>query len=166
LEICRSALIGHSAASTFDLIEAAEHYPAFLPWCADAVILERDPSVVVARITLNYHGLRFDLTTRNPKRRPYWMAIHLEQGPFRRFEGEWRVTELAADGCKIEFALSYEFDGALVRTLAEPVFVRITHTLIDAFVARADSVLGTRQGSSGEPAISPTKGGGSDDRQD
>jgi len=28
LEICRSALIGHSAASTFDLIEAAEHYGA------------------------------------------------------------------------------------------------------------------------------------------
>src|SRR6266496_688166 len=102
VEVRRSALIASSATSTFDLIEAAEHYPACLPWCADAVILARDDSVVSARLTINYHGLRFDLTTRNPKRRPHWMAVHLERGPFRRFEGEWRVVELAAQACKIE----------------------------------------------------------------
>ena len=26
------------------------------------------------------------MTTRNPKRRPHWMAIQLESGPFRRFD--------------------------------------------------------------------------------
>jgi ribosome-associated toxin RatA of RatAB toxin-antitoxin module len=141
LEIRKSALIGHSAASTFDLIEAAEHYPAFLPWCANAVILERDASVVMARITINYHGLHFDLTTRNPKRRPTWMAIHLERGPFRRFEGEWQVVELAAEACKIEFMLRYEFDSVLVGRLAGGVFDNIAGTLVDAFAHRAERVL-------------------------
>src|SRR6202158_4534449 len=42
LEIQKSALIGHSAGDMFDLIEAAEHYPTFLPWCAKAAILARD----------------------------------------------------------------------------------------------------------------------------
>jgi hypothetical protein len=32
------------------------------------------------------------------------MAIRLEEGPFRRFEGEWTVGELGATACKIEFA--------------------------------------------------------------
>ena len=138
MEIRRSALIGRPAASTFDMIEAAEQYPEFLPWCADAVILARDASVVVARLTLNYHGLHFDLTTRNPKRRPHWMAIHLERGPFRRFEGEWRVVELAADACKIEFTLHYEFDNALVGKLAGRVFDGIADKLVDAFAQRAE----------------------------
>src|SRR5215469_2573890 len=110
MEIRRSALIGRSASSTFDLIEAAEHYPQFLPWCANAVVLARDANLIVARLTLNYHGLHFDLTTRNVKQRPEWMTINLERGPFRHFEGEWQVIELAAEACKIEFTLRYEFD--------------------------------------------------------
>src|SRR5205814_840935 len=54
VEIHRSALVGRSAERTFDLIEAAEHYPAFLPWCVGAVILARDDGLVVARLTVNY----------------------------------------------------------------------------------------------------------------
>jgi ribosome-associated toxin RatA of RatAB toxin-antitoxin module len=150
LQIRRSALIGRSAASTFDLIEAAEHYPAFLPWCAGAVILERDASVVAARISIAYHGLTFDLTTRNPKRRPDWMAIQLQRGPFRRFEGEWQVTTLAADACKIELALGYEFDHALIGRFAGRVFDGIADMLVDAFARRAAQMPAT-----GPESISP-----------
>jgi len=146
VEIRRSALIGHSAESTFDLIEAAEHYPEFLPWCTRAIILERDENIVAARLTVNYRGLHFDLTTRNPKRRPHWLAVRMEKGPFRRFEGEWRLAELAPDACKIEFALGYEFDSALVGKLADSVFERIADTMIDAFALRAENVLGRKDG--------------------
>jgi ribosome-associated toxin RatA of RatAB toxin-antitoxin module len=139
----------------FDLIEAAEFYPAFLPWCTKATILTRDEDVVVAQITVNYRGVDFSFTTRNPKRRPHWMAVHLEQGPFRRFEGEWRLTESAA-GCKIEFSLRYEFGGALVGKLAGRVFDGIAGNLVDAFANRAEQVLG-RQRPSGTPDT-PTSG--------
>lgn len=137
METRKSALVGRSAESVFDLIEAAEHYPAFLPWCADATILARDESIVIAKITVAYHGIRFEFTTRNPKRRPEWMAVTLDEGPFRRFEGEWRLTPLGPSGCRIGFVLRYEFDTAVVRTLAGPVFDRIANTLVDAFVTRA-----------------------------
>jgi len=158
VEIRRSALIQSSAACTFDLIEAAEHYPAFLPWCANAVILARDESLVAARLTVNYHGLRFDLTTRNPKKRPHWMAVHLDRGPFRRFEGEWRLTELAAEACKIEFLLRYEFDSALVGRLAGGVFDGIANTLVDAFARRAESTPGQprRADRAGPPPGNPS----------
>lgn len=157
MEIHKSALIGHSAVNMFDLIEAAEHYPKFLPWCANAAILTRDEGVVVAQITIDYHGVYFSLTTRNPKRRPHWMAIHLEQGPFRRFEGEWRLTELTPDACKIDFALRYEFGGALVGKLAGSIFGGIASTLVDAFANRAERVLGRQRPHSSLDA-SPTLG--------
>ena len=157
MEIRRSALIGHPAAQTFDLIEAAEYYPEFLPWCASATILARDDTVVAARLTVDYRGLKFGLTTRNPKQRPHWMAIRLEEGPFQRFEGEWRLVELGPDACKIEFALRYEFDSTLVGKLADTVFARIADTMIDAFANRAEDVLG-RRGNRAEPGSDPGLG--------
>jgi ribosome-associated toxin RatA of RatAB toxin-antitoxin module len=136
----KSALVAQPAATMFDLIEGAEHYPAFLPWCAGATILERDDAVVAADLHVDYRGLRFTLRTRNPKRRPAFMAIHLERGPFRNFYGEWRLQPLDAAACKVEFELHYEFDHALANRLAGPVFGRIADTLVDAFVRRAQAL--------------------------
>ena len=145
MEIHRSALIERSAATTFDVIEAAERYPEFLPWCESAVILARDEAVVAARITVNYHGVRFGFTTRNPKARPRWMAIHLEQGPFRRFEGEWNLTELTPTACKIAFSLRYELRSDLLGKVAGRVFDGIANTLVDAYARRAEQVVAVQQ---------------------
>jgi ribosome-associated toxin RatA of RatAB toxin-antitoxin module len=148
VNVRRSALVPFSAENMFDLIETAEHYPDFLPWCAAARIVSRDENIVAAEVTVNYHGVRFQLATRNPKRRPDYMAIVLERGPFRRFNGEWHLTPLATSGCKIEFDLHYEFDSGLVGRLAGPMFERITNTLVDAFVERAHQT----HGRTGDPA--------------
>ncbi len=138
MEVRKSALIGRPAAEVFDLIEAAEHYPEFMPWCAGATVLARDENEVVARIEVDYRGASFAFTTRNPKRRPEWMAIGLEEGPFERFEGEWRVRELAPQGCRIDFELRYVFGGAFLDRLTAPVFDAIADTMVDAFARRAE----------------------------
>jgi ribosome-associated toxin RatA of RatAB toxin-antitoxin module len=164
MELRKSALIGYSAESMFDIIEAAEHYPAFLPWCAGATILLRDENVVVADIAVNYHGVRFGFTTRNPKRRPEWMAITLDRGPFRRFEGEWKLTSLAAAACKIEFTFRYEFDALPIRSLAAPVFDRIANSFVDAFVERARSTLDTNSATRPEPTAPSEPEGANDER--
>jgi ribosome-associated toxin RatA of RatAB toxin-antitoxin module len=140
-EVRKTALVAYPVEGMFDLIEAAEHYPAFLPWCGGATILSRDDAEVRARITIDYHGARFHFVTRNPKRRPGFMAITLEEGPFRHFGGEWHLTRLSAEACKIEFLLRYEFQSTVMGKLAGPVFDRIANTLVDAFVARAGKVL-------------------------
>ena len=144
IEVRRSALVGFAAEGMFDLIEAAEHYPAFLPWCSKAVVLARDETMVAAEITVDYHGAHFSFVTRNPKRRPNWMAIRMERGPFRHFEGEWHLTALAPSACKIVFDLRYELGGSIARTIAAPVFDRIANTLVDAYVARAEATLTSR----------------------
>lgn len=133
----RSALVSQPATHLFDLIEAAEHYPRFLPWCADAQIVSRDDQLVSADLRVRWHGINFEMRTRNPKQRPGYMAIHLERGPFRRFEGEWRLTALASDACKVAFVLDYEFDSAFMTRAAGPLFNRIADTLVDAFVQQA-----------------------------
>ena len=140
MQIRRSALVARPAGTLFDLIEAAEDYPQFLPWCAGASIVLRDEHSVSADLQVRWHGLKFDFRTRNPKRRPETMAIHLERGPFRLFEGQWRLTALTPEACKVAFDLDYEFDSALMTRLSGAMFDRIADTLLDAFVQRALSL--------------------------
>ena len=135
----RSALVAQPATHLFDLIEAAEHYPNILPWCTRARIVSRDEGLVSADLQVQWAGVKFEMRTRNPKQRPEFMAIHLERGPFRRFEGEWRLTTLASDACKVAFVLDYEFDSAFMTQAAGPMFSRIADTLVDAFVRRAET---------------------------
>jgi len=137
VNVQRTALVARPVAQLFDLIEAAEHYPLFLPWCEGARIVARDDEVVSADIRVRFHGLTFELRTRNPKRRPEYMAIHLERGPFKRFEGQWHLTPLGTAGCKVHFVLEWEFDSSLVSKAAGPLFAHAAGTLVDAFVERA-----------------------------
>ena len=41
--ISRSAIVEHSAAQMYALVEDIESYPAFLPWCASTQVHERTP---------------------------------------------------------------------------------------------------------------------------
>jgi len=155
-EVRRTALVPFASENIFDLIDGAEHYPAFLPWCAGATVLARDDDLVSARIAIDYHGVRFQLVTRNPKRRPEFMAVRLQEGPFRHFEGDWHLTALSAHACKIEFCLRYEFQSFVMAKVAGPVFGKIADTLVDAFVDRAGRIYGP--GSAGADSAPPRAG--------
>jgi ribosome-associated toxin RatA of RatAB toxin-antitoxin module/CRP-like cAMP-binding protein len=156
VDVRRSVLVGHPAEAMFDLIEAAEHYPAFVPGCSAAEILERTDSVVAARITMRVAGIAVTMHTRNPKQRPTWMLIEMQSGGnglMRRFRGEWRLTPLNAQACRIDFTLTYELDGAVAR-VAQAAFDRVADKLVDAFVQRADRVLGDTNASFAPAAAS------------
>ena len=141
MEIRRSALLERSAEDIFDVIEGAEHYPEFLPGCESVTILERDESIIAARVAVSWHGLRFAFTTRNPKRRPEWLAVRLvEGGAFRLLEGEWTLSALSPNACKVEFVLRCELQGPIAKRLGRMVIERVADALMDAYVARARCV--------------------------
>jgi ribosome-associated toxin RatA of RatAB toxin-antitoxin module len=142
VEVRRSALVTHPVEAMFDLIEAVERYPEFLPWCAATTVVSRDDALVRAQIDVAWHGLRFRMATRNPKRRPEWLAFELEDGPFRRFEGEWHLRALAPAACKVELAMRYELGGPLLATVAAAASDRVVGGFVDAFVTRADRLAG------------------------
>jgi len=124
----------------FALVDAAEAYPEFLPWCSGATVMLRDETRTRATIHVNYHGVRQSFTTDNAKEPPEKMTIRLVEGPFRILDGEWRFRPLAEDACKVEFRLHYEFSSRILEKLVGPVFSYIANTMVDAFVKRADKL--------------------------
>jgi ribosome-associated toxin RatA of RatAB toxin-antitoxin module len=141
VELTRSVLVPYSVESMFDLIEQAEDYPMFLPWCVGARIIERSDDWVAARIEFSYLQLRFGFETRNPKRRPDWLQVRLVEGPFRHFQGDWHLTRLGDQGCKVSFSLACEVSQGLLERISMPAVERVSRSMIDAFVQRAEATL-------------------------
>src|SRR5687767_3171695 len=114
--IARSAIVEHSAAEMYALVEDIESYPSFLPWCAEATVHERHPGRTRATLTARLGALRRSFTTQNENRPGEAIAMRLVEGPFRRFTGDWRFVPLSEKACRIEFSLQYEFSS---RTLGK-----------------------------------------------
>jgi len=142
VKVLRSVLVPYSTESMFDVIEQAEFYPLFLPWCVGATILERSDDQVSGKIDFSYRQIRFSFRTSNAKRRPDWLRVRMVDGPFRHFDGDWRLTPLGDTGCKVEFDVSYEISDGLLDQVARPAVDFVSRSMIDAFVKRAEDLAG------------------------
>jgi len=141
-QVNRSALVLHSAEQMFDLVNDVRNYPAFLPWCASTDVVSESSQELVATLHLAKSGLKYSFTTRNFLQRPDSMEITLVQGPFSSFRGKWTFTPLSEDASKVELQMDFEFKGKLTGLAMSKVFNSVATTLVDAFVMRADTVLG------------------------
>lgn len=141
MEIKRSVLLPYSAADMFDLIEQAEKYPQFLPWCVSATILERSDDWVAARIEFSYLRIRFGFQTRNAKRRPEWLKIRMVEGPFRNFLCDWNLVQLGQLGCRVNFSMSFDVADGRLDAIAGPAAGIVAKAMVEAFVKRAATSL-------------------------
>jgi ribosome-associated toxin RatA of RatAB toxin-antitoxin module len=141
----KTVLVMHSAQEMFNLVDAVEDYPQFLPWCGGIDLHERTDVSTSATLHINYHGIKQKFTTVNSKVFPTSMDIALKDGPFKHLEGDWRFIELRENACKIQFKLNYEFANHFLEKLISPVFNHIATTFVDSFVTRADNVYAVKK---------------------
>ena len=138
--VSKSVLVPRSAEQMFALVDDVEDYPQFLPWCPAARVLERNDELTRACLEIDYHGLRTHFTTVNRKQAPRRMDLELEEGPFERLKGRWSFTPLGEEGSRVELTLDYELEGRALNRVVAPVLAQIMETLVDRFVARAESL--------------------------
>jgi ribosome-associated toxin RatA of RatAB toxin-antitoxin module len=136
--VLKSVLVEHTAREMFDLVDAVERYPEFLPWCKRGTVVERTPEVTRARIDVDYRGLKTHFTTVNRKHDHRRMDLDLAEGPFEMLTGRWSFTPIGESGCRVEFKLEYQMASAAMSALLAPVFGHMMETLVERFVARAD----------------------------
>ena len=142
IEIRRSALVKYSPAQMFDLVNEVEAYPKRFPWCDGAAVLERGTDMLVARLDLKFAGFHHSFTTRNVTERPRRLQMNLVEGPFRSLEGVWDFTALGDAGCKIAFALDFEYAGRLGGSVIKLGFQGLAGRMVDDFCREAGRTYG------------------------
>ncbi len=141
--IQRSATVPYSPEQMFALVNDIESYPQFLPWCRSARVLGRGDDWIRARLEMAKGALHRSFTTRNTLEHPHRIRIRLEDGPFRKLEGDWHFDP-AGDGCRVSLDLEFEFAGRMLSAVAGPVFSQIAASLVDAFRRRAEQLYGAQ----------------------
>jgi ribosome-associated toxin RatA of RatAB toxin-antitoxin module len=134
----RHALVRHSAARMFRLVNEVGDYPRRFAWCEGAEVFERSPDLMVARMDLRLGGLRASLTTRNTLVEPTRIELQLVEGPFRDFSGRWTFHTLAEDACKVGLDLHFEAGGKVLGTALAIGFQSLADRLVDDFCREAD----------------------------
>lgn len=136
--IQRHALVRHSAARMYGLVNDVAAYPRRFNWCESSAVLEQSEEHMLARLDLRIAGLRASFTTRNELSPPTRIGLVLVDGPFRRLAGEWRFHTLSEDACKVSLSLDFEVAGKLVGTALAVGFQSLADRLVDEFCRQAD----------------------------
>ncbi|MDM8547773.1 type II toxin-antitoxin system RatA family toxin [Candidatus Venteria ishoeyi] len=142
--IKKTALVAYSAKQMYDLVEAIESYPEFLPWCKKTIVKSRSDSEIIAGITMAVKGLEKSFHTQNPIVPGKSIEMHLLDGPFSQLDGRWEFQSLGETGCKVGLVMQFEISNPLLRATLGPLFNHIMGTLVDAFVKRAGEVYDQR----------------------
>ena len=136
IQIRRSAIVRHTPAQMFDLVNDVDAYPRRFTWCAGARVLEREGDALTARLELRIGGLTQAFTTRNTLSPPQRIAIELVEGPFRHLSGAWEFAALGTDGCKVTLALDFEYSGVMA-PLMRVGFQKLADRMVDEFCTEA-----------------------------
>jgi ribosome-associated toxin RatA of RatAB toxin-antitoxin module len=136
--IQRSALVDHSAARMFALVNDVAAYPRRFTWCNEAQVLESSDTHMVARLDLGLGALKTWFTTRNTFSVPHHIDLALVDGPFRKLSGRWEFHALDESACKISLSLSFEPAMRLLGPAMAIGFQKLADRMVDDFIRAAD----------------------------
>ena len=136
--IHRHALVRHSAARMYGLVNDVASYPERLDWCTGSRVFEENERHMLARLDLKAAGMALSFTTRNALEPPTRIVLLLEDGPFRELRGEWRFHSLAEDACKVSLNLEFEVASKLIGGALSLGFQGLADRMVDDFCREAD----------------------------
>lgn len=136
--IQRSALVEHSAAKMFSLVNDVAAYPRRFDWCEASQVLEQDEDRLVARLDLGMAGLSTWFTTENTLSPPHHIDMVLRDGPFRKLTGRWQFHALDESACKVTLTLDFEPNSKILGPAFVLGFQTLADRMVDDFVRVAD----------------------------
>ncbi len=136
--IRRTALVEHSAARMFALVNDIAAYPRRFEWCDAAQVLEADERRVVARLDLKLGGFRSWFVTENALSPPHHIDMTLRDGPFKSLGGRWEFHALDESACKVTLTLAFEAASKLMAPALAMGMQGLADRMVDDFVRTAD----------------------------
>lgn len=136
--IRRTALVEHSAARMYALVNDVAAYPRRFDWCDAAQVLETGENRLVARLDLGLGALRTWFTTENTLSPPHHIDLKLVDGPFRKLSGRWEFHALDESACKVTLTMSFEPAVRLLGPALAIGFQTLADRMVNDFIRVAD----------------------------
>ena len=139
-QVTRNAIVPYSATQMYELVNAIEDYPVFVPWCSSSASEQVSEEQKIATLFFTRGALKTSFTTKNTLIPNQRVDMQLVDGPFRHLQGVWKFTDIDDSGCRVELELDFELSNRLLKMALEAFFSQISDRLVNAFVRRAEQV--------------------------
>lgn len=136
--IRRTALVGHSAARMYGLVNDVRAYPSRFDWCDGATVIEESADRMLARLDLRLGAFRTWFVTENRLAPPHHIDLQLVDGPFRRLRGRWEFHALDESASRVTLTLEFEAAVRLLGGAFAIGFQGLADRMVDDFVRAAD----------------------------
>ena len=132
-------LVPYAAEQVYAVVDDVAHYHQFLPNCAGSGVTSRikenGSERVLGFMDLSFLGMSYRLDSDNLHTPSSRIDMRLLKGPFKTLTGQWDIKPLGTDGCKVSFAMQWQYDSAILAMTLGQRFEGIAKQLLDAFIA-------------------------------
>jgi ribosome-associated toxin RatA of RatAB toxin-antitoxin module len=142
-KISKQANVSYNAKQMFALVNDIKSYPEFLPWCTDTKLLEEKKESLVASVSVSIGKIKQSFTTENSMQADTSISMKLVKGPFKELHGHWKFQDDENGGCSVSLDMRFEFKNKLLKHTFGAAFKKITNSMVEAFVDRAQVVYGS-----------------------
>ncbi|MBY0355793.1 MAG: type II toxin-antitoxin system RatA family toxin [Rickettsiales bacterium] len=129
----------YTCEQLFDLVADVEKYPAFLPWCRAARIIERGDGFMVAELMIAFKGIRESYISRVDLHRASSIHVTMVKGPFQYLTNHWSFQPVN-DQTLLDFSVDFKFSSRILDALIGALFSRATEKMVSAFRQRANDL--------------------------
>ncbi len=129
----KQVCVDYSVAQMYDLVSDVNAYSKFIPLIASARVLTTQGNKLRAVFHIAKGPLCFEFTTVNTAEYCDYITMHLEKGPFKKFNGLWKFKSLGAHKSLVSFSLEFEFSSKLLCFILEGLFNQLCDSMIQAF---------------------------------
>ena len=140
--ISKKASVKYSANQMYMLVNDIESYPNFLPWCTNSIVTNYGYNELVASVSISIGKIKKIFVTKNTMQQGSSISMELIEGPFKKLNGQWKFKNNLDSGSTVSLEMQFEFKNKLLRYTFGTAFKKITDSLVNAFIERANVIYG------------------------
>jgi coenzyme Q-binding protein COQ10 len=137
-------VLPHTPEQMYDLVTDVARYPEFLPWVSAIRVRSDSETEMVADMIVGFKAIKETFTSRVQKTAHSTVHVEYLDGPLKYLRNDWRFHPDGKGGCKLDFAVDFEFKNRLFEAIAGQFFEKALRKMTDAFEARADALYGRK----------------------
>ena len=129
----RSFTIKKPINEVFCLLSDINQYQNFLPFCKSSEIIEIKNDYIIAKLTLDFFGIKNYFITKNIYKRNESIIMHMQDGPFKSFLAVWKFENITDQSTRLSFKMDYELSNPLLEFAFKKNLNSVSNLIVNAF---------------------------------
>ena len=124
----------------FNILNDINKYPYFFEGCSSGKKTNISNSTYDGTLNINFMDKIIELKTKNKVLDNKLIYFNLVDGPFRRLNGSWSLTEINENVTSVKFNIDYELKNFFIDKASKLISTTIIENLVNDFKLKVEKI--------------------------